>query len=145
MSKSLYMVRWFGEAGHKVILCETPRYWCSGARFSKYVTNFYTVTDFKEDQEKYIDDMMKIIKKHNVDMYIPVCSPASEAIEAEIATKIKSIKNLNVEVLHLSSDLIYDFQDKHKFSEIIDKYGCYGPQTSLVKSEKEALELNQKL
>ena len=47
MSKSLYFVRWFGQAGHKIILIETPKYWCAGTRHSKYVHKFYTVSDIK--------------------------------------------------------------------------------------------------
>ena len=34
MLKSSLFARWFGEAGYRVILVETHKYWCCGSRFS---------------------------------------------------------------------------------------------------------------
>jgi len=47
MYKSTMFVKWLGQAGYDVILVETEKFWCSGSRFSKYVTKFLTVSDAK--------------------------------------------------------------------------------------------------
>jgi len=45
MYKSTLLVKWLGAAGYDIILVETEKFWCSGSRFSKYVTKFYTIPD----------------------------------------------------------------------------------------------------
>lgn len=91
MSKSLYLIRWLGEAGHDVILYETPKYWCSGSRFSRHVKAFYTVSDPSEDEgKKYRAEILEIAKKHKIDWFIPACSPASENVDSFVADDLRS-------------------------------------------------------
>ena len=105
MSKSLYFVRWLGQAGHKIILIETPKYWCAGTRYSKYVDKFYTVSDLKGDGGKaYRRDIMEIAKRHEIDWFIPVCSPASEVVDSQVADDLRAA--VNAKVLHLGSKYI---------------------------------------
>lgn len=45
MYKSTLFVKWLGKAGYDIVLVETTKFWCSGSRFSKYVTKFETIAD----------------------------------------------------------------------------------------------------
>mgnify|MGYP001434307104 CR=1 FL=1 len=65
MYKSTMFVKWLGRAGYDVILVETEKFWCSGSRFSKYVTKFLTVSDAKKYPKKYVDELYKICMDHN--------------------------------------------------------------------------------
>ena len=144
MSKSLYLIRWLGEAGHKVILYETPKYWCSGSRFSKYVETFYMVSDFREDEgKKYRQEILEIAKRHNIDWFIPACSPASENIDSFVADDLRS--ELDCKVLHLASKHLDTFQNKHQFCELVGKLGLKTPRSFIVNSDEEAIRVNKQL
>lgn len=62
MQKSLMICKWFGKAGYNVVVIESPRYYLCSTRFSKYCTKFYTVTDCRENPEKYKAEIIKICK-----------------------------------------------------------------------------------
>ena len=144
MSKSLYLIRWLGEAGHKVILYETPKYWCSGSRFSKYVHAFYTVSDFREDEgKKYRQELLEIAKRHQIDWFIPACSPASENIDSFVADDLRS--ELNCKVLHLASKYLETYQNKHMFCELVGNLGLKTPRSFIVHSDEDALKINKQL
>ena len=78
MYKSTMLVKWFGSAGYDIILVETEKFWCSGSRFSKYVTKFYTVPDALTKPNEYIQEMVKICKENDAKIFIPACAPATE-------------------------------------------------------------------
>ena len=108
MAKSLYLIRWLGEAGHEVILFETRKYWCSGSRFSRHVKAFYTVSDPSDDEgKKYRTEILEIAERHRIDWFIPCCSPASENIDSFVADDLRS--KLNAKVLHLASKYLDTF------------------------------------
>ena len=142
MSKSLYLVRWLGKAGHRVILFETPKYWCSGARFSRYVDAFYTVSDFREDNgKKYRADILAIARKHKIDWWIPACSPASENFDSLVADDLR--RELDAKVLHLSSKYLETYQNKHTFCELVGQMGLTTPETFICSSDEDAIKVNE--
>ena len=48
-----------------------------------------------------------IARKHNVDWWIPACSPASENIDSLVADELR--RELDAKVLHLSSKYLDTF------------------------------------
>lgn len=90
MQKSLMICKWFGQAGYNVVVIESPRYWACSTRFSKYCTKFYTVTDCRESPEKYKTEIIKICKENNAQIWFPICAPASEKLDSEIAKILKT-------------------------------------------------------
>lgn len=90
MQKSLMICKWFGQAGYNVVVIESPRYYLCSTRFSKYCTKFYTVTDCRENPEKYKTEIIKICKENNAKIWLPICAPASEKLDSEIAKTLKS-------------------------------------------------------
>ena len=122
-------VRWFGRAGYKVILIETEMFWCSGAKFSKYVDKFYTVSDAIKYPKQYKTDILNICKRHNVDWFIPVCAPATEQLDSEIATELKK---QNVKVLHAPADKFESLNNKYLFSKLCRDIGLSVPDFHLL-------------
>ena len=79
MAKSLLVTRCLWRQGHRVVLAETPRYWCSGARFSRSVWKFETISE-----DNYVQDVIDLVRKHNIDIFLPVQSPVAVFLDAEI-------------------------------------------------------------
>ena len=90
MYKATMFVKWLGQAGYNVILVETEKFWCSGSRFSKYVSKFYTVSDAKTQPDKYVEDLCRICRDHEASIFIPVCAPATEELDAIVGDKLSA-------------------------------------------------------
>ncbi len=72
MTKALQLARSFHAAGHRVVLVETHKYWLTGHRFSQAVDKFYTTPAPQKDPEAYIQALEEIVKRENIDVYIPL-------------------------------------------------------------------------
>jgi carbamoylphosphate synthase large subunit len=139
MSKACMFVRWFGRAGYKVILIETEKFWCSGTRFSKYVHKFYTVSDAIKFPKQYKQDILEICKRHNIDMFIPVCAPATEQLDSEITTEL--MRN-GIKTLHAPSDKFESLNNKYLFSELCREMRLSVPEFHLMESDDDVYKLN---
>ena len=80
MTKALQLCRSFHAAGHRVLLVESPKYRLTGHRFSRSVDAFHTVPD--PGDEGYAAALLEIVEKEDVDVYVPVCSPAASLPDA---------------------------------------------------------------
>ena len=137
------MCKWFGQAGYRVIVIESPRYWACSTRFSKYCTKFYTVTDCRENPEKYKSEIIDICKKENADVWFPVCAPASEQLDSEIADILS--KANGVKSMCCPHSMMDTMQDKHKFGEFVESLGLPSIETYKVSSDEEVLKINESL
>ena len=72
MTKALQLARSFHNAGHRVILIETDKYWLTGHRYSWAIYKFYTVPN--PQSPEYPQALLDIVKQEGVDVYVPVCS-----------------------------------------------------------------------
>ena len=73
-----------------MVLVESSKYWCSGSRFSRSVWKFETVSD-----KNYISDIVDLIKKYKVDIFLPVASPKSVFMDAKIKRIVESDPDLS--------------------------------------------------
>ncbi|WP_048306753.1 ATP-grasp enzyme [Halomonas sp. PR-M31] len=123
MTKALQLARSFHQAGHRVILIESPRYWLTGHRFSTAVDRFYTVP--APDSPNYAKALLDIVQRENVDTYVPVCSPVASLFDSKAITTLAP----HCDVVHVSPDVIEKLDDKHQFAEISQSLDLLAPKS----------------
>ena len=117
MSKSLHFARWFWKNGYKVVMVETEKYCYAGTRWSRAVTYFETVTCPRTNPDDYMEGLIKIAKKYNVDFFVPISSPVSAIPDAKVKPRLKEI---GCEVLHFDLEMTQIFKVKYK--SVFDLY-----------------------
>jgi hypothetical protein len=138
MTKALQLARLFHAAGHKVFLVETKKYWLSGHRFSNSIENFYTVPEPQEDADGYIQALLDIVKKENIDIFIPVSSPVASLYDS----LAKPVLSRYCEVFHFDADTTKMLDDKFTFSEKALALGLTAPKSYLITDPEQILKFN---
>ena len=126
MTKALALARAFHRAGHRVVLVESVRYRFTGHRFSRAVDRFRTVPGPTEPG--YAEALRQIVRAEGVDVYVPVCSPASSVADA----RAKPLLEPYCEVLHPGPDVIGRLDDKDAFAATAASLGLEVPETHRV-------------
>ena len=106
------------------------------------VTHFETIASPFKNHDKYMDDLVRITKKYNVDFFVPVSHANSAIYEATVKPKLEK---LGCKVFHFDYDFIKILDNKHKFCDYTKELGLKSPTTFCVSTEDEARELNQTL
>ena len=136
MTKALALARAFHRAGHRVILIESHKYWFTGHRFSNAVDRFYTVPE--ADQSNYAESLLDIIKRENVSVYIPVCSPLSSRYDSEAALQLSPY----CEVVHVSPENIERLDDKYQFAKASQRFGLRVPKTFRITDPQQVIDFD---
>lgn len=123
MTKALQLARSFHAAGHRVVLVEQEKYRWSGHRFSRAVDAFHVIP--KPDDPGYAQALLDIVRSEQVDVYVPVCSPASSVPDAQAAALLAS----HCEVLHGDAEMIETLDDKEQFIALAGKLGLSVPDS----------------
>src|ERR1700759_4918536 len=121
MTKALQLARSFHAAGHRVILIESRKYRFTGHRFSRAVDRFCTVP--KPQSPGYADALLAIVRREDVDVYVPVCSPVASYYDALAKPRLEPY----CEVLHGDTDMIAALDDKYAFSALATSLGLAVP------------------
>lgn len=138
MTKALQLARSFHAAGHRVILVESHKYWLTGHRFSNAVDHFYTIPEPQKDPEGYSQALLSIVKKENVDIYIPVCSPVSSYYDS----LAKPVLSGCCEVFHFDADITKMLDDKFAFSEKARSLGLSVPKSFKITNPEQVLNFD---
>ena len=128
MTKALQLARSFHAAGHRVILVESARYRLTGHRFSRSVDRFHVVP--KPDAPGYADALLAIVRRENVDVYVPVCSPVASYYDAVAKIMLAP----HCEVLHEDAEMIGALDDKYEFSVMAASLGLPVPDAHRISS-----------
>lgn len=131
MTKALQLARSFHAAGHRVVLVESRRYRWTGHRFSRAVDHFETVPDAASPG--YVDALVDVVRREGVDVYVPVCSPASSRYDA----LAKPVLQQWCEVIHGDPDEVATVDDKAAFAAVATGLGLPVPDTHRVTSPAE--------
>ncbi|GAA1904412.1 hypothetical protein GCM10009737_01390 [Nocardioides lentus] len=123
MTKALQLARSFHEAGHRVVLVESGRYRFSGHRFSRAVDAFHVVPP--SGDPSYAEALVEVVRREGVDVYVPVCSPASSRHDALAKARLEE----HCEVVHLDPDDLEALDDKAAFAELATGHGLPVPLT----------------
>jgi predicted ATP-grasp superfamily ATP-dependent carboligase len=133
MTKALHLARAFHSAGHRVILVEAEKYRLTGHRFSRAVDRFYTVPS--SDDPGYASALVDIAIGEAVDVYVPVCSPASALHDAHA----KSALSEYCEVLHPDPETLTKLDDKFAFSTTAQELGLPVPDAHRITEPEQVL------
>lgn len=138
MTKALLLARSFRAAGHKVFLVETKNYWLAGNQYSNSVSRFYTVPAPQHDPDGYTQALLDIVKKDNIDIFIPV-STAVASLYDSLAAPVLSRR---CEVFHFDADITKMLDDKLAFSEKARSLGLPAPKTFLITDPEQVLKFD---
>jgi predicted ATP-grasp superfamily ATP-dependent carboligase len=136
MTKALQLARSFHQAGHRVILVESNKYWFTGHRFSRAVSRFYTVP--KPDSPTYPNALLEIVKRERVDLYVPVSSPVSSLYDSQAMPLLSP----HCDVMHVGPSQIELLDDKLQFSQIAETLGLAVPKSFLITDPEEVVHFD---
>jgi predicted ATP-grasp superfamily ATP-dependent carboligase len=136
MTKALQLARSFDQAGHRVILVESAKYWLTGHRFSWAVDRFYTVP--KPQAKDYADALLEIVQQEGVDVYVPVCSPVASLYDAQA----KQVLSKYCEVMHFDPEIVQKLDDKYEFSAIAASLGLSVPDSHRITQPQQILDFD---
>ena len=136
MTKALQLARSFHQAGHRVILVESEKYRLTGHRFSRAVDRFYTVP--KPQSPAYTNALLDIVRRENVDVYVPVCSPIA-SVHDSLAIPVLSEF---CDVMHVGPDQIARLDDKYRFAQIAARHGLAVPKTYLITDPEDVVRFD---
>ncbi|WP_427160242.1 ATP-grasp domain-containing protein [Aliinostoc sp. HNIBRCY26] len=138
MTKALQLARSFHAAGHRVVLVETHKYWLTGHRFSQAVDKFYTTPAPQKDPEAYIKALVEIVKRENIDVYIPVTSPVGSYYDSLAKPKLSP----HCEVLHFDADITQMLDDKFAMTEKARSLGLSVPKSFKITSGEQVINFD---
>ena len=138
MTKALLLARSFKNAGHRVILVETHKYWLTGHRFSNAINRFYTVPAPQKDPEGYSQALLQIAKQENVDVYVPVCSPVSSYYDS----LAKPVLAGCCEVFHFDAESVKILDDKFEFAQKAQFFGLSVPKSFKITDPQQVLDFD---
>lgn len=136
MTKALQLARSFHQAGHRVILIETHKYWLTGHRYSWAVDRFYTVPNPQSDD--YGSALLAIVQQENVNVYVPVCSPVASYYDA----KVQSLLAPHCAVMHVDVDTLQRLDDKYQFASAAQALGLRVPQSYCITDPQQVLDFD---
>ncbi|MGK7918312.1 MAG: ATP-grasp enzyme [Prochloraceae cyanobacterium] len=140
MTKALQLARSFHQAGHQVFLVETHKYWLSGHRFSHAVKRFYTVPAPEKDANGYSQELLKIVQKEKIDVFIPVSSPVASYYDSLAGTLLSPY----CEVIHFSPDITQMLDNKFTLCEQARSLGLSAPKSFLITEPQQILDFDFK-
>ncbi len=131
---TLDIARHFHKAGHFVYVADSHRkHIC---KFSNAVSKNFQVPSPRFHSEQFIESLISIIEKHNIDLYIPTCE---ETIYISYALS-KFPKSC--EVFCEPFELLHSLHSKWLFMEKLKELGIDVPKTVLIKSQNDLENLN---
>jgi len=133
MTKALQLARSFHSAGHRVVFCETHKYWLSGHRFSRSVNKFNTTPEPTADD--YVSSLLSIIQAEKVDAYVPVCSPLSSYFDSHAMRCLSE----HCEVMHTDRSQIELLDDKYRFACAAHSLELGAPRSVLITDVEQVL------
>ncbi|KAM0165706.1 hypothetical protein ACHAQE_002247 [Botrytis cinerea] len=142
MSKGLSIARSFYRAGHRVIGADfEPYYIPVSGHFSKSLRKFYRLRkpNGKSGAEEYTRDIVNIIEKERVDLWVS-CSGVASAIEDGEAAEMVQ-RNTKCAVVQFGVGLTEMLHEKFAFIKYTMELGLNVPLTYRIHSCEEALEI----
>jgi carbamoylphosphate synthase large subunit len=137
MTKALQLARSFHNAGHRVILVETHKYWLTGHRYSWAIDRFYTVPDSRSPE--YPQAILEIVKNEGVDIYVPVCSPIASYYDAEVQAILFPYY---CDVMHVDVDTLQRLDDKYEFATTAQALGLRVPKSFKITHPQQVIDFD---
>ncbi|PVH82130.1 hypothetical protein DL98DRAFT_514193 [Cadophora sp. DSE1049] len=142
MSKGLNVARTFYRAGHRVIGADFEPYLIPVCgHFSTSIDKFYRLSKPTSEagSAKYIQDLIDIVNKEGVELWVPCSGIASGVEDGEAAEAIS--KETRCKAVQFGLTLTETLHEKHFFIDNTRNLGLNVPDTHLVTSETESLSV----
>lgn len=142
MSKGLNIARTFYQAGHRVIGADFEPYRIPVCgHFSTSISKFYRLSKPtpKSGSGKYIQDLIDIVNKEGVELWVPCSGIASGIEDGEAAEALE--KETPCKAIQFGLTLTETLHEKHFFIDNTRRLGLNVPSTHLVTSETESLSV----
>lgn len=123
MTKALTLARAFHRAGHRVILVESEKHRLVAHRFSRCVDQFHTVPE--AGSPGYAAALLDAVRRERVDVYVPVCSPASSIPDSHA----RRILAEHCDVVHADAETVRELDEKDRFAVCAASLGLAVPDT----------------
>lgn len=139
MTKSLQLARMFDALGDRVVVAETPDYRFCGTRFSRAVGAFEVIPKFDgNDSTAYVAALREVARRHAVDMFVPVASPAAALHDA----RAKPLFPEHTEVFHFDERTIEILDDKFAFCELCRMFELSAPEVYHIEHAEQLLNFD---
>jgi len=139
MTKALQLARAIAADGHRVILCESRKYWLSGHRFSRAIAGFHPLPDPVRDFAGYRRELLALIRRERVDLFLPVASPASALLDSLLKEEIEAG---GCEFLHFDAVTTGMLDDKHAFCRRAAALGLSAPRVVRITDHRQLDEFD---
>ncbi|KAI9762672.1 MAG: hypothetical protein M4579_000290 [Chaenotheca gracillima] len=139
MSKGLHLARTFYEAGHQVIGADfEPHGIPVSGRFSRALQRFYTLTkpNANDGAALYIRDLISIVRKEKVDLWVSCSGVASAAEDGQAKEEIEH--RTLCKAVQFDTQLTTTLHEKHTFIQNTAALGLNTPETHHVTSRASA-------
>lgn len=136
MTKALQLARSFHAAGHRVVLVESAKYRLTGHRFSRAVDAFHCVPE--PSDPRYAGALLDIVRRENVDVVVPVSSPAASRYDADARLLLDGV----CEVVHGDGDTVRKLDDKDQFARLAGDLGLRVPDTHRITDAQQVSEFD---
>lgn len=142
MSKGLFLARAFYRAGHRVIGADFEPYGIPViGRLSMALEKFYRLSKLSGGaggSRKYVDELVEIVKKEKVDMWVSCSGVASALEDGEAAEAVEKLTKCKA--IQFGVTLTKILHEKHSFIENTQNLGLNVPDTNLVTSVEDAMK-----
>lgn len=133
MTKALQLARLFHQTVHRVVLTESHAYWLVGHRFSHSVDKFYTLP--KAGEGNYEFELLALVEREKIDLYVPVCSPAASWHDSLAIPLLAP----HCEVMHVHPDTILKLDDKFQFFQAAQSLQLRVPKSFLITDPEQVV------
>ena len=152
-TKGLHIAKTLGKAGHRVILADLEEFGCSAARWSCFISKFYTVPDLNslDGNEAYIKGMVNVAKTEKIDWYIPVshtktalCDSIIKQRLAEVNPQIKCLTFDDPKLTAILDDKLLFLEECHNLNLRVPYFKKVHNLAEVREVAKKGLFLNSK-
>lgn len=121
---TLELIRLLARDGHTIYLAETFKE--AIGNYSKYAKHVTIVSQPRFNEEKYIDELITLIKQQHIDWLIPTYE------ETFYIAKYLNRLNQFCEVYCSNYQDLIDLHNKWRFSQMVDHVAVHSPETHLL-------------
>jgi predicted ATP-grasp superfamily ATP-dependent carboligase len=135
LPKALDLARSFSRLGYRVIVAEPFRWHLAGVRNA--VTKRYQITAPSVDRQRFLDELITITKKENVELIVPISE------EIMHVSFLRDHLPRGVRLYAMPPETLLALHNKAKFIEQCQAYGVSAPETFLLTDDRAVSLANE--